>query len=589
MAPANQAIRGVVLMAGESKGFLLSLRGDNDFARVCLLTLLWIVATCLVNPMGDFPLGDDWAYGWTVKHLLETWDYLPSDWDAANLISQVIFGALFCLPFGFSFTALRISTLILGIIGVVASYGLMREANASRQISFFGALLIALNPLYFVLANTFMTDVPSFTFTILSVYFFVRGINRNSNVEIGAGTLFAMVAILNRQSSLVILPAFGLAYIVRNGLKSRTIIVAVVLNIIGITLYITFSQWLKLSGRMPLLYGFQIDQIRASLSTGFVNVAKLSADNVFKFSIYLGLFLFPFLLIAFSVRFNAFFSHYRKIWMGGLVGVGALAAAIGKYKRMPLTGNTLEFFALGEKPASYQSFLDPSAIAFIKAAWLIFTAIGVFGAAGLFAYLSSFLFGTLCRSKIQKIIRADEKEWMVVFLASLAVLYLLPIAVLPYWYDRYLIPVLPLFMTVIWVLTAGRTGKFAPTARGLAAGLLLCYSVFTITGTHDFLASNRTQWQALRDLMQQTKISPDKINGGFEFNGWYFGNKMKVCNPDFQGLEAKHSDFKCLWYNDRYPYITSYIPETGHDVIATYSFTRWLPFRQQDLYVLRKK
>jgi hypothetical protein len=50
-------------MAGESKeGFLLSLRSDNDFARVCLLAFLWIVATCLVNPIGDFPLVDDWAY-----------------------------------------------------------------------------------------------------------------------------------------------------------------------------------------------------------------------------------------------------------------------------------------------------------------------------------------------------------------------------------------------------------------------------------------------------------------------------------------------------------------------------------------------
>ena len=86
-------------MAEEPKGgFLLSLRSDNDFARVCLLAFLWIVATCLVNPIGDFPLADDWSYGWTVKHLLETRDYLPSDWGAPNLISQVIFGALFCLP-----------------------------------------------------------------------------------------------------------------------------------------------------------------------------------------------------------------------------------------------------------------------------------------------------------------------------------------------------------------------------------------------------------------------------------------------------------------------------------------------------------
>jgi hypothetical protein len=258
---------------------------------------------------------------------------------------------------------------------------------------------------------------------------------------------------------------------------------------------------------------------------------------------------------------------------------------------MPLTGNTLEFFALGAgKPVSYQwSLLDPSAITVIKATWLSFTAIGVIGAAGLFAYLSSLLFGMLCRSEARKIIRADEKEWIAVFLASLAALYLLPIVTLPkdFWFDRYLILVLPLLMTVVWVLTPSK--KFAPTAGRLAAGLLLCYTAFTITGTHDYLASNRTLWQALRDLMLQTKISPDKISGEFEFNGWYFGNKLKLCNPDFQGVKVNSSDFKCLWYNDGYQYITSYMPETGYDVMATYSFSRWLPFRRQDLYVLRKK
>jgi hypothetical protein len=61
-------------------------------------------------------------------------------WQSMPLIAQVLWGALFTLPFGFSFLALRVSTAVLGAVGIVASYFLLRELRASA---------LALNPLYF--------------------------------------------------------------------------------------------------------------------------------------------------------------------------------------------------------------------------------------------------------------------------------------------------------------------------------------------------------------------------------------------------------------------------------------------------------
>src|SRR6478672_5751113 len=191
-----------------------NLEKNNDIAIIFILVLIWIFLVVLVNPIGDFPLNDDWAYGWTVKTLLEKGDFQLSDWTATNLLSQVIWGSLFCLPFGFSFTALRFSTLILGLVGVLATYGLLREVNASSKMSFLGALIVALNPIYFELSNSFNSDVPSFAFAILSFYFLVRGLRVNSNLAIIIGLLISCIAILNRQSSLIILPAFGLGYLV---------------------------------------------------------------------------------------------------------------------------------------------------------------------------------------------------------------------------------------------------------------------------------------------------------------------------------------------------------------------------------------
>ena len=152
------------------------MRVNDDLLMVVLLILLWLFLVILVNPIGNFPLNDDWAYGWTVNTLLTTGQFYLSDWTAPNLVPQALIGTLFTLPFGFSFTALRFSTLTLGLLGVLVTYGLLREVNAARGAALCGALILALNPLYFSLANSFMTDVPSFTFFMASVYCIIRGL-----------------------------------------------------------------------------------------------------------------------------------------------------------------------------------------------------------------------------------------------------------------------------------------------------------------------------------------------------------------------------------------------------------------------------
>src|SRR6187551_900227 len=84
-----------------------------------LLGLIWICMVALTNPVGNFPLNDDWAYGYSVQRLLEQGHIRFSDWTGPNLFGQVLWGLLFCLPFGFSFTALRLSTAVLGLVGVL--------------------------------------------------------------------------------------------------------------------------------------------------------------------------------------------------------------------------------------------------------------------------------------------------------------------------------------------------------------------------------------------------------------------------------------------------------------------------------------
>lgn len=64
----------------------------------------------LVVPVGDFPLNDGRVYGLAVRSIFETGRFaLPSP-ASANVFAQAYWGARFCLPFGFSFTALLVAT-----------------------------------------------------------------------------------------------------------------------------------------------------------------------------------------------------------------------------------------------------------------------------------------------------------------------------------------------------------------------------------------------------------------------------------------------------------------------------------------------
>ena len=158
-----------------------------------------------VNPVGDFPLINNWVYAFAVKSVLETghFQFLPFS-SSANVGPQVYWGALFCLPFGFSFTALRVSTLTLGMFGVTTLYLLIRELGGDRRTAMLGALVLAVNPLYFGLSNSFMTDVPFLSLVMIALYFLVR----DSNVTLPLIWLLVFfsrfAAILVRELHLVI-------------------------------------------------------------------------------------------------------------------------------------------------------------------------------------------------------------------------------------------------------------------------------------------------------------------------------------------------------------------------------------------------
>jgi Dolichyl-phosphate-mannose-protein mannosyltransferase len=573
----------------------------HPFIPFFALACFWTVIVTLVNPIGNFPLHDDWAFSWTVRTLLETGQFRPSDWTATNTLSQVLFGALFCFPFGFSFNALRLSTLTLGFIGVIVTYALLREVGSGRTVALLGALLIAIDPLYFSLANSFMTDVPSFTFFISAVYFLFIGLKRPSNTYLVSGIFLSVIAVLNRQSNLIIVPAFSLAYLSNRGLRFRTVCDVILMNVIVLVSHIAYSEWLKLSGRAPFLYNLQIDQLIASLSGGVRHIGVTIVHNLLIISVYLGLLVLPLLIITFSVQYKSLPSPQRRVvmWPTAIVVLG-LAVVIAKRYPMPLVGNILNSFDLGgQSIAGYQAFLVPNQVTVIARVWQSLTVLGVIGAA---------LLATCALRIVPQVYRADREEigempgridkpgnWQSIFVIALLVMYCLPISALEkqYWFDRYLVLCLPLAMMVAVMSTSKSVNTGAGVATiGSVGALVLFFAVVTIAGTHDALASNRLIWQAINHIMRSLSVPANQINGGFEFEGWYFANKLTTCNSG-AAMNPKRADidfktFTCLDNGEQRQYTISYLPEPGYRVQDQYSFRRWWPWREQKLYVLHR-
>jgi hypothetical protein len=549
----------------------------------------------LVNPIGNFPLNDDWAYGWTVKNLLETGHFQLADWTATNLLPQALLGTLFSLPFGFSFTALRLSTLLMGLAGVITTYGLLREARCSPKIALFGSLVIALNPIYFELSNTFNTDIHSFTFFLVSVYFLARGLRLASNGVILTGLVFAFIAILNRQSSVIILPALAVSFLICRGLTLRTFITAFLVLFIGITVYAVYSYWLDYTKQKPALYGFQIEKLRATLASGPGTIATTYSENIWLFFIYGGLFLFPFLVLHFSQQFRKY-SFLQKLlsicFTLILLTIGL--NLIRHQKQMPLIGNSLEPLGLGPTfLAGYDSFFYENRYLqlLVRGWWNLLTLTGLIGASILFQYL------LIVIQHLHKRKDRLNQVWFAFLLVVCTFLYLLPIGGLSkhFWFDRYLLPPLPLLMTSIFLMTRHfhQERKFSGRIVVFCCLSLISYGIYAVAATHDYLQQNRVRWLALNDLMRRAHVSPNQIGGGFEFNGWHHaGARLEACNPAFKHIsnikQIDWGSFSCLWDDPSRKYTIAFTPIPGYQLKSRYTFRRWLPWSIQVLYVLQK-
>jgi hypothetical protein len=541
-----------------------------------LLASLWVGSLFVVNPLGNFPLNDDWSFGLAVKRLLETGDFRPTGWTSMTLLTQTLWGALFCLPAGFSFNALRLSTLLLSLISVLVVYLLVRQVHPSRLLAAAAALTVGFNPIYYPLSNTFMTDVPFTALLLVSAAFFARALQTGSDIALVGGLACAVAATLCRQLGLAAPVAFAVCLVWSRGLSVRWLIRAFLTVAVCLGALLAFQHWMRVTGRMPTLFTLKNQVLLPRLGDPKALVSGLS-KHIGTALLYLGWFSLPVTILTLPAVAAAR-KDQRAFLIACVAGcafvLGSAVILVHTRGPMPTAGNIVLAQGIGPLTLRDIHILNlPDLPSIGNSCWLVVTGAALLGGAllvGAAAGWAARIWSSLKPARIQ-----PDRTAGIFFLLCGGV-YLAPILVIGGW-DRYYVPALPFLLIGIAALTSSSwTGTMQPRLA-LAAVILAGLAAFAVIGTRDYFAWNRLRWTALSELMAAEKVTPADIDGGFEFNG------LHLYDPAYKEDPAKS------WYwVDRDSYALAFAAMPGFTVMKRYGYSHWLPPYIGNIFVLKK-
>jgi len=493
-----------------------------DLLALTLILLVYLSIVLVVSPFHEFPLNDDVMYAEAVRAFMETGQLKLGPWVVTSLILQVAYGAAVSKLLGFSFTILRLTTFALSLVSAGSLYAFLRMLNIGRVLSLCGALTLALNPVYLNLSYTFMSDVPVLTFMLLSLICYVRGLSRNSDSGMLAGSALATAALLIRQNAILLPIAASLSILFASpdDQKSRRLYLVLLSSGLPLVTSMIYIAWLTLihgptRGPSPFL----------ALSTLFnpLSLTVTVLNHGFVTLEYVGLFIVPLLPLWFSGSNSGLLGAVRPrlllLW-AGLVVLGVLVMYLVNGKVMPYTGNILHVAGLGPltlKDAVFERHLP--LLRLPMSFWWLVT---------LLASLSAILIGSSLSSHAKRLVddwRRTKRgqsapDFHIQWLLWFATLEFLGVGLLSrYLFDRYLIALL-VFLIPLFLLTV-HPARWKNWAIAGTFVLLLSYGTFGVLGTRDYLAWNEARWAGIRYLISVMGVNPSNIDGGYEANYWY--------------------------------------------------------------------
>jgi hypothetical protein len=575
-----------------------------------------LVTGLLVSPVGDFPLNDDWIFAKAVERLLQHGYYRGHEYLNATFVAQAYWGALFCKVFGFSFTTLRVSTLVLWTLTAWSASLCALSLGLSRALALGFGALVQTNAIVLSLSYSFMTDIPFLFATTFSGFFFLQAFTTQRPRDLFWANLWAGGAFLVRQFGILLPMAFWLAQwsghrrnsqrATSNSFRFSWALLAIII------------PWLMVAGIMLWLKHVSMPSSSMFYPIGdrWLVMTFFGLRHPFVSMIYLGLFLLPFFLA--KVWQWATGDHYaafpRKLFWGfGGLTLGAcwfptllfwLNTQLGDPNatwlkeifppRLPMLGpaSIIQDLSLGGPIL----LADVNAIppTQIQGGWWPITAIALLAGSGVITVVLTEFWQnhqhvSIIPSHENSEPAINQDRWLfnnratqVRFLFYWGSLFLMA-AYNPFRItvvDRYLITTLIPFGLIIAKDLAKR-----PYRKALQVSLLtgVCLYLMTLISLQTWMAWNQTALTAYNRLLQVYHASPAQINGVEPLNGWYNSDAYMQKFQTRDWAEQNLSGLGNWVLGDTYR-ITGQPPPPGYEIIEKFRYFSWLSFRHYFIY-----
>ncbi|GMV91214.1 MAG: hypothetical protein AMXMBFR82_09920 [Candidatus Hydrogenedentota bacterium] len=555
-------------------------KGRIDRTLLFPILALVSVTVLLVPPAGDFPLNDDWVYGKMVQRLADEGMLTVHPYAQAYALVQTLWAWPFVEVFGFSFTVLRASTLVLAVLAVWGVALCARELGCNRNTALACAAVVFGNPLFLNLSYTFMSDVPFVCALVFSCLYFLRAMRTGSALHVLSGSTLAAIGFFNRQFGALIPIAFCVVAALwwlryRRGVRIPTVAALTGPWLTAFALVLG----LHLAGqRIYLPPHAAMRSLWDGIEPGRAAVLTISI------ALYMGLFLIPIAAGIFWYWVRSPRHRFMLQTASAFVVCGLLLAGLTLDRRpLPRFPNILRNLGVGPiLLRDTYSVRDPwSPVTLPPEGLWVLTIFALLSAAiCLAAIIGSIVrpWRTRATSRAKSLRRSQY-----LFLVLLGGLLLLA----PYnprtvvYFDRYLLPaIVPFVLVAATALPKiARPGWFRPTA--FAVTLLF---VFSLAGVQDYLAWNRARWEAIEFMRTGLGAKDTQIDGGYEFNGMY---TSEILLKRSDASDIGNQGEKGWWViHDRYRIAMT--PQDRYEIVREFPYFSWLGFETREVLALSR-
>jgi hypothetical protein len=476
-------------------------------AVICAFALAAAVA--FSHPVLEMATNDDWSYVWSARVLADTGHVIYNGWATAMMGWQLYLGAFFIKLFGFSFTAARVSTLIVSMATVALIQRLFVRLGISPWNATIATLTVALSPLFLPLAYSFMSDVPGLFSLIVCFYGCVRAMQAETDRAAAGWIVFAALS-----------NAFG-------GTVRQIAWLGALVVVPCTTWYLRRRAGVLLAGAVAWLVsviaiGWCVHWFNHqpySLKEGFLSNPHtlveliVTVEKSIKNSFAACLYVLP-VLIGFLWKVPLGSERVRK--QSAIAGVFLLLITLFfVFHHSPLdwlapfSGNIVT-----EKGMDNVSGMAGKAPDILSFSVRVILSIVTFAAA--ISFLLVIWNSYSVESHASQSISAFPRRALLTIFGPFTLAYLFLLVTRTDIFDRYLLPLIFVFLVILLRVYEEKIGDRLPK---ISLCLVFLFGAFAVAGMHDLFATGRARLTAADEILA-TGVVRTEIQGGFEYDAW---------------------------------------------------------------------